>query len=301
MTAESRALLWAAAAIVLWGTLAAVVGDALTGVRAPSLVFWTFVFAAPTLVAWEVRRGTPVRALAVAPPPIVLLGLWGIFGYHAAFFEALDRAPIVEANLLNYLWPLLMVLLSPLLAREPVSWPAIGGAAVGFAGAALVVTQGRTLAVRPEHAGGYLLAALAALSWSSFSVLLKRAGPAAQGKMATFAMWSLAAAAAGAALRGGLAPPPPRALAAAAWVGIGPMALAFVCWDRAMATGRASRIGALSYLDPLLSTLCVAAFLGRSISAASWTGMALIVAGAAAPSLWKLRPSAAGPPSPADG
>jgi len=282
--AERSALFWALAAIVLWGTLAAVVGDTLAGVAASSLLFWSFIFAAATLAIVHVARGGRPRDLVAGKPSLILLGLWGIFGYHALLFEALGRAPIVEANLLNYLWPLLMVLLAPVLAGERASALALGGAAAGFAGAALAVTQGHAIAPRREDALGYALAALAALSWSSFSVLLRRFREEGD-RMPLFVTWSLAAAAVFAGARGGLAPPPPRALLAAAWVGIGPMAVAFTAWDRAMRLGRASTIGALSYLDPLLSTLCVALVLAKPLTGPTLAGMALIVGGAAAPAL----------------
>lgn len=273
---------WALAAIVLWGTLAAAVGDALTGVRASTLVLWCLIFAAPTLLLWEVafRRRTLAQIFA-APPHVVALGLLGIFGYHALLFAALELAPIVEANLLNYLWPLLIVLLSPLIARERVSPLVLVGSVVGFAGAAIVVTQGKRPDLAAADAFGYLLALLAAFAWSTFSLFLKRIGPAGENRMALFTVWSLGAAIVWAFAADGLVVPPQRALVAAAWVGVGPMALAFVCWERAMMRGRASTIGALSYLDPLLSTLCVGWALGKPLTTPTWIGMALIVAGAA--------------------
>lgn len=282
---------WALASIVLWGTLAAAVGDALKGVPAAALVLWSFVFAAPTLVGWELARGRKPRDFLRARWDVVALGLWGIFGYHALLFAALERAPIVEANLLNYLWPLLMVLLAPVLGRERLLPSAVAGALAGFAGAALVVTQGKWIVPAREAMFGYVLALAAAIAWSSFSVLLRRAGAAGANRMTLFTVCALPAAFALAAARGELAPPPGRALLAAAWLGIGPMALAFVCWDRAMARGSAARIGVLSYLDPLLSTLCVAAVLGSALTGATWIGMALIVGGAALPTLlsWRSR------------
>lgn len=284
MSPGSKAIAWALVAIVLWGTLAAVVGDALRGVPFAGLLFWSLVFAAPTLAAADFLRGRRPRDFLLEPK-VLALGLWGIFGYHALFFAALDFAPIVQANLLNYLWPLLMVLLAAPLAKERPSGFALAGAMVGFGGAVLVVTQGRSLVVKDDHLFGYALALLAALSWSSFSVLLRRFGARAQGKMAAFALWSLAASFALALALGDAAPPPGRALAAAAWVGIGPMALAFLAWDRAMTLGRASTIGALSYLDLLLSTICVAAVLRERLSGPTIAGMFLIILGAAAPTI----------------
>lgn len=290
MSQDTRALAWALAAILLWGTLAAVVGDALEGAPPSQLVLWAFVFSAPTLALVDLARGRKLAAIFRAPGRVVALGLWGIFVYHALLFTALDRAPHVEANLLNYLWPLLMVLLAAPIAGERPTRVVLLGALVGFVGAALVVTRGEGLHVESEHALGYGLAALAAFAWASFSVVLRRLGPEGEDRMTLFTVASLVPAVAFAALTGGLAPPSGRALAAAAWLGVGPMGVAFFCWNRALALGSAARIGSLSYLTPLLSTLALAA-LARggvgSVSRVTWVGMALIVGGAAGPVLWE--------------
>ncbi|MBX3467251.1 MAG: DMT family transporter [Planctomycetes bacterium] len=297
-----RAFLWAGGAILLWGTLAAGVGDALQGLRASTLVVWSLGFAAATLVALDrlVAARKPDGAARPWRPwasrgqaaGLLALGAWGILGYHALFFAALDRAPIVEANLLNYLWPLLMVLLAPLIAREALTGATLTGALVGFAGAALVVTQGRWRPPAAEHALGYAMAATAALAWATFSLGLRRAGAAAEGRMTPFVVVSFALAVPLAVALDGpaaLAPPGGRALAATAWLGVGPMAVAFHCWGRALALGDATRLGLLTYLDPLLSTLAVAWWLGEPLTRASWAGMGLIVVGAAGPAVLRAR------------
>jgi drug/metabolite transporter (DMT)-like permease len=106
--------------------------------------------------------------------------------------------------------------------------------------------------------------------------------------MTLFVTASLAPALALALATGTAAPPTGRALTAAAWLGIGPMGIAFWCWSRALALGSAARIGLLSYLDPLLSTLVVAAVLGKEITRASALGMALIVVGSAGPAVLRV-------------
>lgn len=38
------------------------------------------------------------------PLPTLLVGIYGLFGFHFLLFMALRHAPAVEANLINYLW-----------------------------------------------------------------------------------------------------------------------------------------------------------------------------------------------------
>src|SRR5660397_42286 len=86
-----KANLYALAAICLWASLAAL-GVLLKHV--PPFVF-------KDRRQWLIAPGT------------LGLGVSTLFGYHFLLFIALRMAPAVEVNLINYLWPLLIVVLAP--------------------------------------------------------------------------------------------------------------------------------------------------------------------------------------------
>src|SRR3546814_9281349 len=86
------------------------------------------------------------------------------------------RAPAVDASLIAYLWPLLIVVFSALLPGERLRWFHLAGAAMGLAGAAILVTKGGALAFDARYTLGYLAAAACALTWSTYSVLHRRFG-----------------------------------------------------------------------------------------------------------------------------
>ena len=65
-----------------------------------------------TLLLWHLKQ----------PPAVWLLGVAGLFFYHALYFTALSHAPPVDASLIAYLWPLLIVLGSALLPGERLRW-----------------------------------------------------------------------------------------------------------------------------------------------------------------------------------
>src|SRR4029077_14154363 len=69
-----------------------------------------------------------------------VVGVGGLFGYHALYFLALRLAPPAEASLVNYLWPLLIVLFSSLLPGERLAPHHIIGALLGLAGTVLLFT-----------------------------------------------------------------------------------------------------------------------------------------------------------------
>jgi drug/metabolite transporter (DMT)-like permease len=222
----------------------------------------------------------PLRTFAV--------GLLGIFGYHALLFAAFRLAPTVEVNLINYLWPLLIVLLSPLFLRGVRLGPMhVIGALLGFAGAFLIVGGG---GFKPDGAAlpGYLLAAGAALAWASYSLLTKRLPSFPTGAVGGFCLASglLSLGLYFIELKLSPASPPPR-LEALDWLflillGLGPMGGAFYLWDAALKKGDPRAIGSLSYLTPLLSTSILVALGGKTLSPTACIAMVLIVSGAVA-------------------
>ena len=216
------------------------------------------------------------------------VGIGGIFGYHVMLFSAFRLSPIVEANLVNYLWPLLIVLLSPaILPGLGLRLRHVVGAFMGLAGAALIVSGG---SIHPDFSAlpGYLLAAAAALTWAVYSLLTKRLPAFGSGAVGAFCVAAGAlsllvhTAQSGAAGFTGIRPQDWLVLAA---LGVGPMGAAFFLWDAALKRGDPRVIGALSYLTPLLSTLALTVIGGRGISVLAVIAMALIVAGAAVGSL----------------
>lgn len=230
------------------------------------------------------------------PLPTLLVGIGGIFGYHFLYFSAFQRAPAVEANLLNYLWPLLIVLLSPLfLPGYRLHTYHLLGALSGLLGAGLIISGG-SLQPQIKHMDGYLLAGAAALTWASYSLLTKRLPPFPTSAVGAFCLSSgLLSLGAYWWGQGAVTLPP---LSGADWLlllltGAGPMGAAFFTWDAALKRGDPRIIGSLAYLTPLLSTLNLILLNGRRLTWVSGLAMLLIVGGAVLGSLDLFRPQPA--------
>lgn len=266
-----RATRYALAAILLWSSLATL------AVRLRQVPPFLLVGVALLLGSVLGLRHVSWRDLR---PRTLLLGVYGLFAYHFCLFLALRLAPPVEANLLNYLWPLLIVVLSPVVLPGTVLLPRhLLGALLGFGGAALLVTGGR-VGFEPGNALGYVLALLAAVLWSTFSLLSRRLGGFQTASISTFCLVSGAL-----AVACHLVLEPRYALATSdAWplllIGLGPMGAAFYLWDRALGEGDPRVIGTLAYLTPLLSTLLLAVLGGGRLGPVSVLAMVLIVGGA---------------------
>ena len=263
--------LCALGAIALWATLASL-GVALAHV--PPFLLTGLALIVGSAPSWPLARQWRV------PASTLLIGVSGLFGYHFLLFVALRTAPPLEANLVNYLWPLLIVVLAPVfltgIALRPVHLLA---AVAGFAGATLAIVGGQG-GVGGGLAWGYLAAAGSAFIWASYSLLTQRVAHFPTAAIGLFGLVSGLLALACHALLEPAAALSTRDLLMIGVIGLGPLGAAFFLWDAALKRSDPRRIGLLSYLTPLASTLLLAATTARPLT--PWiAAAALLIVGAA--------------------
>jgi drug/metabolite transporter (DMT)-like permease len=270
LRASPASTLYALGAIALWATLASL-GVALAHV--PPFLLTGLALVVGSVPAWPLARHWRVPATTLA------LGIYGLFGFHFLLFVALRNAPPLEANLVNYLWPLFIVVLAPLFLPGVRLRPLhVLAALAGFAGAVLAIAGGRGLA--GGLAWGYLPALGSAFIWASYSLLTRRV---AHFPTAAIGLFGLVSGALSLACHAWLEPAARLSahdLALIAAMGLGPLGAAFFLWDRALKTGDPRRIGILSYLTPLASTLLLSVVSGRQLTPWIAAAAALIVGAA---------------------
>jgi drug/metabolite transporter (DMT)-like permease len=202
-----------------------------------------------------------------------------LFGFHFLLFIALRHAPPVEANLVNYLWPLGIVVMAPLfLPGLRLSVAHVLAALLGFAGAALAILGGRSLS--GGFAWGYVPAAGSAFIWASYSLLTRRVKPFPTAAIGLFGLVSGVLSLACHALLEPAVTLSHRDWGLIAVMGLGPLGAAFFLWDAALKRGDPRHIGVLSFLTPLLSTLLLLAVRGEQPSASVGAAAVMIVGAA---------------------
>lgn len=269
-----QANLYALGAIALWASLASlgvslthIPPFLLTGIALVigSMPAWPFVLRDPS--QWRI----PLRTLA--------LGVYGLFAYHFLLFIALRHAPPVEANLVNYLWPLFIVVLSPVvLPGVALRLPHVLAALLGFGGAAIAIAGGRELS--GTLAWGYLPALAAAFIWATYSLLTKRVAAFPTTAIGLFGLVSGVL-----SLLCHVALEPAASLQPRDWallvaMGLGPLGASFFLWDKALKLGDARHIGILSYITPLASTALLIVVSGRQFSASIALATVMIIGAA---------------------
>jgi len=290
VASRHQAMLLALSAIALWGSLAPL-GVALQSVP-PFLLTGLGLLAGSVLglglCLVQVLRGGGPRSMALAalrlPLPTLALGVYGLFGFHFLLFVALRYAPPVQANLVNYLWPLGMVLLAPVfLPGVQLRAVHVLAALMGFGGAALAILDGPAAQQGGAWGGfawGYIPALASAFVWASYSLLTQRVAPFATASIGVFGLLSgLLSLLCHSLLEQPIALDT-HAMLLIAGLGLGPLGGAFYLWDAALKRGDVRQIGLLSFLTPLLSTLGLLWMRGEAPSLSMVLAGALIVGAA---------------------
>jgi drug/metabolite transporter (DMT)-like permease len=241
--------------VVFWGISFVATKIALREISPTTLIFLRFALGVVLLLGLVRMRGMQVLPPRDALPALALMGFVGIFIHQLLQSFGLTQATAVHTGWLIGIVPLWSALLSGIFLKERFGWMKLAGLAGGFAGAVLVITQGRLGHdfLRLPSTRGDLLILLSTINWAVYSVLglgtIKRLGPlrATAGAMllgtlmlCPLFVWN----------RGWLELP---ALSFAGWgavlfLGIGCSGLGYLFWYGALEQIEVSRVSAFLYL-----------------------------------------------------
>ncbi|KAG1651751.1 Aromatic amino acid exporter YddG [Nymphon striatum] len=256
---KKLATLYGFAAILMWSLLALLTQKA--GEVPPfQLAAITFFIGTCVGLVW-LFVNKPAQTHSPTPKRILFWGGFSLFAYHALYFAALQNAPVEEASLIAFLWPLLIVVGSALLPNEKLHSHHIAGALMGFAGAAIIITGNNALTFKTEAALGYGLAFIAAFTWAAYSLLSRRISDLpTQSVIAYCAITTLLSIIAHLIFEVTTWPNTIEQWGAIIGLGLLPVGAAFYVWDHGMKHGDIQIIGASSYTAPLLSTIILVVF-----------------------------------------
>lgn len=241
-------------AIILWSFLA-LFTSLTSGIPAFQLLFLTFLLGGTVGLLFILFKRTSIKRIITQPLKVWLIGIGGLFGYHFFYFLALKNAPVADASLIAYLWPVLIVLFSSLIQNEQLKWHYVFGVLIAFIGASLLILTKENFSFSSAFFLGYLMAFLSAIIWALYSVF-NRSMKHIETDIVAFYCLSTA-------ILGGLCHlllenwvmPNGAQWLAIVTLGLGPVGLAFYAWDYATKHGNLRLLGVTSYMAPLLSTI----------------------------------------------
>ena len=277
---RTKATAIGATAVLMWGVLA--LFTTLTGDVPPFLLtaFAVSIGGILMIVKWIIL-GDNIVAHLRQPIGAWVLGVTGLFGYHFLYFLALKSAPPVQAGLIAYMWPLLIVVFSALLPGERLRWFHVCGAVSGLAGTIVLVAGSVDLSLKQSEYFGYVLALACAFTWSGYSVLNRKFGTVPTDTVGAFCIVvAVLSFIAHLVFEKTIMPADLIEWLAVLGLGIFPVGLAFFAWDYGTKHGDIQVLGAISYAAPLVSTFMLILFGMGALTWSVFWGCVFIVGGA---------------------
>lgn len=283
MKQSNKAILLGGVAVLSWSTVATAFKIALSQLS----VFETLLIASLTaLIGFTAvmtveRRWHELRQVNRRDLGLMMLG--GAINptvYYLVLFESYDLLPAQIAQPINYIWPILLLLLLAVFRHKPVAPRKFIGMAVSLAGVATISLGGKEIS-GTISLPGLLLGALSALFWASYWMIndtLKDRVSQSLNLWTGFATGSAILLLASIFVPVSVTSWP--ALLSGVYVGMFEIAVPFACFGMAIRlTDNPALINQMCYLAPFMSLFLIHMVLGEPIMTTTYIGLILIVGG----------------------
>ena len=284
MKKNTHSILLALAAVLSWSTVATAFKVALTYLThfemlliasLTSVLIFTIVLTFQH--KWELVKqlnGKQWKELAFQ-------GFLNPAAYYLILFKAYDMLPAQVAQPVNYAWPIVLLVLLAVFAKQPIPSKKYIGMVISMSGVVMISLGTGQLSGMSVPVQGVLLAALSAFFWAAYWMVNnknKHSVDAIVSLFGSFVCGSLYLIVSIPVF--GISLPSLNGLLAGMYVGGFEMAIPFICFGVAMRiTTNPALINQLCYLSPFLSLFFIAIVLHEPIVITTYIGLALIVAG----------------------
>jgi drug/metabolite transporter (DMT)-like permease len=283
MEKQKKAYLYAAMAVLLWASSASAFKISLRHIDVFSLLFYasmvsTIVFFVHLLFSKKLNLLQTLSKRDYLHS--ALLGCLNPFLYYTVLFKAYALLPAQEAQPLNFIWPIMLVLLSIPLLGQRIRTRDILATFISFTGVLVISTHGDILGFKFTNVTGVCLATGSSIIWALFWIYNVRDTRDetvrmflnfAFGLVPTFlAMWLFA----------GVKAPSLKGALGAVYVGLFEMGITFLLWLKALKLSTTTaHVTTLIYLVPFLSLVVISLVVGERILPSTIVGLVFIVAG----------------------
>lgn len=274
--------LLASITVILWGTLPAVSKLLITGLSPMATLFYGSAIASLALLVINlVTHGTKLYTQYGAKDYLIIsiLGFVGLFVYTALYYIGLKYLTSQIACIINYMWPMMIIIFSCIILNEPFTMRTLASIIVSFSGMAIISIQGNAGGFDKGSVTGMICCFIAAVCYGIYSVYNKKYDynqwvvlHIAFTVSAVFSgMYCIATDSFGTLT--------PVMIAGMIWIGVFINAIAYVFWGIAVNTGNTAKVSIMAYLGPFLSLLVARIMLNEHIHPAAFIGLVLIIGG----------------------
>ncbi|MCX6267028.1 MAG: DMT family transporter [Bacteroidetes bacterium] len=285
MSPQKKAYLFAFAAIACWSTIGSAFKLSLQYIDPQRLLFVSSLVACLVLFSillvqrnLHLLRHLTLRQVLLS----AFLGLLNPFLYYSVLLKAYDLLQAQEAGTLNYVWPLVLVVLSIPMLRQKISFGSILAILISFLGIIIISIRPGSL---PQHTGtahypGVLLAIGSAFLWALYWIFNLRDQREPVSKLFLNFCFGFLYSLLSIAISGRFQLPGWQGLTGGVYIGMFEMGITFVLWIFALNySSTTAKVSNLIYLSPFISLIIIHFTIGETILISTVFGLILIISG----------------------
>lgn len=283
MNQQLKAYLFALIAVAFWSTMSSAFKLTLNYTAFDMLLFWSVWFAVVVLGILLIASGK-WKELSVTTASqwkrSVLMGLLNPFAYYLILFKAYELLPAQEAGVLNYSWPIVLVILSIPLLGQKIGKIGLFAILISFLGLLVISTKGQLFNMQFANPLGVMLAVGSAVFWALYWIINMKDERDALVKTFTNMLTGSILITIYILFTGNYEPPSAKALLGASYIGVFEMGITFVFWLKALKLSvNTAKVSNLVFLSPFLALFWVRIFVGEKIMLSTVVGLLLIITG----------------------
>ena len=283
MEKQKSAYIYAAAAVLLWSTIASAFKISLDYLDVLSLLFYASVVATGTLFFYLLfsKKLNLIKGFSKNDYlRSAMLGFLSPFLYYLILLNAYSILTAQEAMTLNWLWPMTLVLLSIPLLRQKIKLKSILAIAVSFFGVFIIATRGNILGFEFTNPVGVLLALGSTIIWASFWIYNVRDKHDAAVRLFFNFMFATVFIFLSILLFAKIQIPGLKGILGVVYIGLFEMGITFLLWLKALKLSKTTaHVANLAYLAPFLSLVAISLVVGEKILLSTVIGLIFIIGG----------------------
>lgn len=209
-----------------------------------------------------------------------VMGFVNPFLYYLVLFKAYSLLRAQEAGMLNYTWPIVLVLLSVVFLKQRIGFLSLLAVFVSFLGILVISSGGNLLDMRFDEPFGVALAIGSAFLWALYWILNMKDKREAVSKILVNMLFGFVYLLLYGIIFEGIQVPSVEGMLGAAYIGFFEMGITFVFWLLALQyAANTAHVSNLIFLSPFMALFFISIFVGEKILPSTVVGLLLIISG----------------------
>ena len=283
MQKQNKAYFLAITAVLFWSTVASAFKISLQYLDYFQLLFFSSLVSTLLLFLLILSQNKISEICKTNSKDLLksaLMGFLNPFLYYVVLLKAYSLLKAQEAGTLNYVWPVVIVLLSVPLLKQKISVKSLLAILISFAGAVIIGTNGRIFTVEFSNLEGVLLALGSSVIWSLFWIFNLKDHRETLNKLFLNFVFGMIYITLACIIFSEISLPNLKSILGSTYIGLFEMGITYIIWLRALQlTTTTAKISNLIFLSPFISLIIIYFTVGEKIMLSTILGLSLIIGG----------------------